>query len=104
MQEDNEGNELASSALHSVHRVHSVHNVHRVHRAQCAVSSVQCAEFRVSGCGRKAKLAERRNLGQRHVHRLLPAGNSFFFIESERKIKVGKQKSQQRRKERLDLV
>ena len=48
-------------------------------------------------------MAERRNVGQRHVHRLLPAGNSFFFIESERKIKVGKQKSQQRRKERLDF-
>ena len=37
MQEDNEGNELASSALHSVHRVH---------RAQCAVCSVQSSEYR----------------------------------------------------------
>ena len=81
----------------------AVHCIERTEWTGCTVCSKQYAEFRVSGCGRKAKLAERRNLGQRHVHRLLPAGESFFFIESERKIKVGKQKSQQRRKERLDF-
>ena len=43
MQEDNEGNELASCAQHRVLRVHWVQ---RVHRAQCAVCSVQSSEYR----------------------------------------------------------